>query len=55
MKPTYSGKNSKKFWNKINTQPACVQNELYSLGIALQNLEDFVLKRFNDITNKKRK
>jgi hypothetical protein len=46
----YSGDNSKKFWNTINSlmdkkDKREYWNELYSLGVALQNLEDHVLRR----------
>ena len=49
MKAHYSGKKSKKFWKIINEDLGIIErNELYSLGVALQNLEGFVLKRLND-------
>lgn len=52
----YSGKKSKKFWNKINNDLGIIErNELYSLGVCLQNLEGFVLKRLSECEPKKKK
>ena len=46
IKPKYSGKRSRKFWNAINSiENECDQDELYSLGVALQDLEGYVLKQ----------
>ena len=46
----YSGNKSKKFWRIVDKLPNEVdRNEIYSLGVALQNLEAFVLKRLNDV------
>ena len=45
----YSGDNSKLFWRKVNSLPDSEQSELYSLGVALQNLEGFVLKRLSEV------
>jgi hypothetical protein len=50
----YAGKNSESFWDAINSSPKR-QSKLYSLGVALQNLEHQVLNALNDdiITRKK--
>ena len=49
IRPRYSGNKSKYFWKIINEDLGIIErNELYSLGVALQNLEGFVLKRLND-------
>jgi len=46
IKPKYSGKYSRKFWNAINSiKNECDQDELYSLGVALQDLEECILKQ----------
>ena len=47
LKEKYAGKRSKKFWDAVNNSPKN-KNELYSLGVVLQNLEDYVLKRIKD-------
>ncbi len=44
IKPNYSGKKSNDFWNKIATLKKN-HGEMYSLGVALQNLEHQVLKQ----------
>jgi len=44
MTPRYSGKKSRKFWRKIQKLKGADSQELYSLGVALQNLEEFVIK-----------
>ncbi len=51
IKPKYSGKLSVKFWNTVNNEIRNEANrqEIYSLGVALQNLEGYVLKRLNDV------
>jgi hypothetical protein len=48
MKPHYSGKKSHKFWKDIN-RLGHAQDELYSLGCVLQNMEEFVLKRLKQV------
>ena len=53
FKPRYCGDKSDKFWDTINSLPKCKQSEMYSLGVALQNLEEQVLKRLNEICEKK--
>jgi len=44
MRTRYSGPKSEKFWSRVNSLGKR-QGELYSLGVALQNLEGFVLKQ----------
>lgn len=44
MKAKYSGKKSYPFWNRVNALNGGNHQELYSLGVALQNLESYVLK-----------
>jgi len=46
--PRYSGDKSNDFWKAVNALPKRSKGELYSLGVALQNLEYFVLKRLAD-------
>ena len=42
----YSGKSSTKFWDVIRSiKNESDRQELYSLGVALQNLEEYVLKQ----------
>lgn len=49
----YSGENSRLFWDAVNSSKK-QQGELYSLGVALQNLESQVLNTLNDeILNRK--
>ncbi len=45
----YSGKNSNNFWDMVNSLQEPHHTGMYNLGIALQNLEDQVLKNLNDI------
>lgn len=40
----YSGEKSTEFWDKVNSLNDSDQQELYSLGVALQNLEGQVLR-----------
>ena len=47
MKTYYSGKNSKKFWNRINKLKKR-KDELYSLGVLLQNNEDWILTQLEN-------
>ena len=47
----YSGKNSNEFWDVVNKLTLGNHQELYSLGCALQNLEEFVLKALKDAIN----
>ena len=51
IKPKYSGRLSIKFWNTVNNEVKDEANkqEIYSLGVALQNLEGYVLKRLKDV------
>lgn len=53
FKPRYCGYKSNRFWDTINSLKNCKQSEMYSLGVALQNLEEQVLKRLNEICEKK--
>ena len=47
----YSGDASRDFWRIVNFLPSKIDvAELYSLGVALQNLEEFVLKRLHDVS-----
>lgn len=39
----YSGKHSKEFWRRVNTYTGPPYVNLYTLGLALQNLEEVVL------------
>lgn len=52
IKYKYSGKKSEKFWDAINKMNISEQSEMYSLGVALQNLEHQVIKRLNEILTK---
>lgn len=52
FKPKYSGKKSAKFWKSVNSFLPEYQRELYSLGVALQNLEHQVLKALNEANRK---
>ncbi len=49
----YSGRKSKKFWKRVNKLNER-QGELYSLGVALQNLEEFVLILLDDAEKDKK-
>lgn len=45
----YSGEKSHKFWDIVNSikhEPD--KQELYSLGVALQNMEEYVLKQLKN-------
>ena len=39
----YSGKKSKKFWDRVNKLKGKKQDAMYTLGVVLQNLEGDVL------------
>ena len=46
----YSGKASKDFWDAVKIiKNESDRQEIYSLGVALQNLEEYVIKRFEDM------
>ena len=46
----YSGKASKDFWDAVKIiKNESDRQEIYSLGVALQNLEEYVIKRLNDV------
>jgi hypothetical protein len=48
----YSGKSSSKFWDIVGSiSNECDRRELYALGVALQNFEDFVLKQLKHVNN----
>jgi hypothetical protein len=46
MSSKYSGRNSVKFWDRIGKLDKR-HDELYILGVVLQNLEDFTLKQLD--------
>lgn len=50
IKYRYSGDGSKDFWKLVNSleHPDGAWSELYSLGVALQNLEEQVLQRLRE-------
>ena len=54
IKKHYSGIFSVKFWREVDKiKDDADKQEIYSLGVALQNMEEYVLKRFDDVlTNK---
>lgn len=39
----YSGKNSKKFWEHINSQKGMKKKHFYALGVLLQDIEYQIL------------
>jgi len=43
LKFKYSGDESNEFWDKVNSLKGADRQEMYSLGVVLQNLEDHVL------------
>lgn len=48
FKPKYSGVLSECFWKRINSLKKSDQKQMYSLGVTLQNLEEFVLNLLNE-------
>lgn len=50
LRPKYSGEKSREFWDIVNALAGVEQSELYRLGVDLQNLEEHVLKRLNEVT-----
>jgi len=48
VKPHYSGPDSTAFWAQVNRLHEPDNAVLYALGVALQNLEGFVLKALHD-------
>lgn len=48
IKCKYSGKESIEFWDRVNALKDSDQQELYSLGVALQNLEGQVLNQLEN-------
>ena len=55
MKTKYSGKKSHKFWDRVNVLSDSNWQELNSLGCALQNFEEYVLKALNDAEQSEKK
>jgi hypothetical protein len=50
VKHQYSGNASKDFWNIVNSiNNEADRQELYSLGVALQNMEEYVLKQLQHL------
>ena len=48
MKARYSGDLSHEFWDRVNSVKSHADHSaLYALGVALQNLEEQVLRRLN--------
>lgn len=46
----YSGNASKDFWNIVNSiKNEADRQELYSLGVALQNMEEYVLRQLQHL------
>lgn len=43
--PRYSGNKSKVFWKRVNKLRKGDWQEMFSLGVALQNMEQYVLKQ----------
>jgi len=53
--PHYSGDLSKKFWRKVNKlKIESNRQECYSLGVALQNLETYVLTQLANARSSER-
>jgi hypothetical protein len=50
----YSGDESKKFWKRVNSLPEPDNMVVYSLGVALQNLEEQVLRALTNAEFHKR-
>lgn len=50
IEPAYSGRRSTAFWDAVNSLPKKRRGELYSLGVLLQNTEEFVLKQLKEAT-----
>ncbi len=42
---SYSGPASAAFWDRVNSLPGARNSAAYALGVALQNLEDDVLRQ----------
>ncbi len=53
MKHKYSGNLSRKFWDRVNDLSGEDHAEAYALGVALQNLEEQVLKHLNEAHERK--
>lgn len=51
LKHRYSGDKSTKFWDVVNSiENEADKQELYSLGVVLQNLESYVLRQLYNAT-----
>ena len=46
----YSGKQSTKFWKLVNSIPGKEGRKIYARAVKLQNIEEEVIKRINEIT-----
>ncbi len=54
LKPSYSNNASREFWRQVNSlKNKSDWQELYSLGVALQNMESFVLQQLETAKNNK--
>lgn len=52
IRPKYSGKESKEFWHIVSSlETESDRQEVYSLGVALQNMEQYVLKQLGNAIN----
>ena len=50
VKANYYGNSSKSFWSIVNAiKKDSDRQEIYSLGVALQNMEEYVLRRLHSI------
>jgi len=48
----YSGEKSQPFWDKVNSisiKNEADRQEIYSLGVALQNHEEYVLRQLENV------
>lgn len=46
----YSGAKSTKFWKLVNSITGKEGRKIYAMSVKLQNIEEKVLKRINEIT-----
>ena len=51
--PRYSGSLSRGYWDSVNDLSGEDHAEAYALGVALQNLEEQVLKQLNEAHERK--
>jgi hypothetical protein len=50
VKSQYSGNSSQGFWDIVNSiENESDKQELYSLGVALQNMESYVLRQLKNV------